>query len=74
VDGVQVIDAKNKKVHLVASDGNGQCLCSRNLSSAFIALRQTMVFGATLAAPPDGVDKVDVAIPRFGTFTGVPVQ
>ncbi len=73
-DGIQVIDAKNKKVHLAASDGNGQCLCSRNLSSAFIGLHQTMVFGATFAAPPESVDKVDVVIPRFGTFTGVPVQ
>jgi hypothetical protein len=74
VDGVQVIDAKNKKVHLPASDGNGQCLCSRDLAGAFIGLQQTMVFGATFAAPPDGVDKVDVVIPRFGTFTGVPVK
>jgi hypothetical protein len=39
-----------------------------------IPVNGSMVLGATYAAPPEGVATMDVVMPRFGTFTGVPVQ
>lgn len=74
IDGVRVIDVQNKKVHFAASDGKGQCVCSRNLSAAFIRTNETMLFSGTFAAPPAAVQTVDVVIPAFGTVTRVPVR
>lgn len=74
VDGVQVLDTKNAKLHQVASDGAEHCVCSRGLSAAFIAPGQTMLFTATYGAPPEDVTTVDLQVPHFGTFSDVPVQ
>jgi hypothetical protein len=72
-DGIQIIDGKNSKLYLVASDGQGQCLCSRYLVGVF-ADTTPLLISATFAAPPADVTKVDVRIPAFGTVTNVPVQ
>jgi hypothetical protein len=72
-DGIQLIDGKNSKLYLVASDGQKQCLCSRNLVGVFADTTPLMI-SATFAAPPANVTKVDVRIPAFGTVTNVPVQ
>jgi len=74
IDGVRLLDGTNGKVHLAASDGQGSCLCTRDLSSTFIDPGDTIVMSATYAAPPEDVDAVSVQIPKFGTFTDVPVQ
>jgi hypothetical protein len=74
VDGVRLLDGTNGKVHLAASDGQGSCLCTRDLSGTFIDPGDTIVMSATYAAPPEDVDAVSVQIPKFGTFTDVPVQ
>jgi hypothetical protein len=74
VDGVRLLDGTNGKVHLAASDGQGSCLCTRDLSGTFIDPGDTIVMSATYAAPPEDVDTVSVQIPKFGTFTDVPVQ
>lgn len=74
IDGVRLLDGTNGKVHLAASDGNGACLCTRDLSSTFLAAGDTLVLSATYAAPPEDVDAVSVQVPKFGTFTDVPVQ
>jgi hypothetical protein len=73
-DGIQLVDGKNAKLYLVASDGRGQCLCSRDLSSVFLSLNAPVLFSATFAAPPPDVTQVDVRIPNFGTVKNVPVQ
>lgn len=73
-DGLQLVDGKNSKVHLVASDGNGQCLCSRNLLQARPSSSNPVLISATFAAPPTDVTTVDVRIPNFGTVSDVPVQ
>ena len=73
-DGIQLVDGKNAKLYLVASDGRGQCPCSRDLSSVFLSLNAPVLFSATFAAPPPDVTQVDVRIPNFGTFKNVPVQ
>jgi hypothetical protein len=73
-DGVQLVDGKNAKLYLVASDGKGQCLCSRGLSSSFLRNNVPALFSATFAAPPTSVAQVDVKIPNFGTVRNVPVE
>lgn len=73
-DGLQLVDGKNAKLYLVASDGQGQCLCSRSLSSVFLGDDAPVIISATFAAPPADVTAVDVRVPTFGTVKGVPVQ
>jgi len=73
-DGLQVIDGKNSKLYLVASDGQGQCLCSRQLLGKYVFAGQPMVLSATFAAPPADVTTVDVRVPGFGTVVRVPVS
>lgn len=72
-DGVKIIDSSDAKAYLAATDGDGTCLCSRDLTNASIDPDQTMLFSVTFAAPPEGLEKVDVSIPKFGTFNGVSV-
>lgn len=73
-DGLQLVDGKNAKLYLVASDGKGQCVCSRSLNNVFLRDNVPVVFSATFAAPPADVTQVDVRIPGFGTVKNVPVQ
>jgi hypothetical protein len=73
-DGVQLIDGVNAKAHLPASDGKGQCFCSRDLSGAFIAVGGSQVISAVYAAPPADVRSMAVVVPKFGTFANVPIQ
>lgn len=73
-DGLTLVDGKNSKLYLVASDGQGTCLCSRGLSSVFLQDGALQLFSATFAAPPSDVTTVDVRVPRFGTVKDVPVQ
>lgn len=74
VDGITLIDGANAKRHLVARDERGHCVCSTALSGVFLAPEGAVVLSATYAAPPDDVAAMDVEVPLFGTFTGVPVQ
>jgi hypothetical protein len=73
-DGVQLVDTKNAKAHLPASDGKGVCLCPRGLASSFIPEGGSMVFSAVYAAPPADVTTMDMTVPKFGTISRVPVQ
>ncbi|MBB5963465.1 hypothetical protein [Planomonospora venezuelensis] len=71
VDGVYLVDTKNAKKHLAATDAEGRCLCSSGLVE--IDTDKTVVFSATFAAPPADVATMDVFIPRAGTFKNVPL-
>lgn len=73
-DGLQLVDGKNAKLYLVASDGQGQCLCSRGLEGVFLSNNLPILISATFAAPPADVSTVDVRVPNFGAVSGVPVQ
>jgi len=73
-DGLQLVDGKNAKLYLVASDGKGRCLCSRNLSNLFLDYGNPVLLSAAFAAPPADVNAVQVRIPHFGTVKNVPVQ
>lgn len=73
-DGLSLVDVKNSKLYLVASDGEGTCLCSRDLSGVFLSRNLPAIFSATFAAPPVDITTVDMRIPTFGTVRNVPVQ
>ena len=73
-DGLSLVDVKNSKLYLVASDGAGTCLCSRGLSGVFLSRNLPAIFSATFAAPPADITTVDMRIPTFGTVRNVPVQ
>lgn len=73
-DGLQLVDGKNAKLYLVASDGKGQCLCSRNLSNLFLDYGNPVPLSASFAAPPADITAIQVRIPNFGTVKNVPVQ
>ncbi|SEP82256.1 hypothetical protein [Microlunatus flavus] len=73
-DGLTLVDGKNAKLYLVASDGAGTCLCSKGFSSVFLEDDAPLLVSATFAAPPADVTTVDVRIPTFGTVKGVPLQ
>ncbi len=71
VDGVKLLDPTSKQVYLAASDGAGNCLCTRGLFGVFIRAGETTTFNATYAAPPKSVASIDLMFPLFGTVAGV---
>lgn len=71
-DGPYLVDPEGRKKYLVALDATGNCVCSNDLSGAF-ADSGPVKLTATLSAPPPTVKRVDLTIPRFGTFRGVPI-
>jgi len=73
-DGLQLVDGKNSKLYLVASDGQGQCVCSRELIAVRLKNGAPVLISGTFAAPPADVTSVDVRIPSFGVVKNVPVQ
>lgn len=72
-DGPYLVDPEGRKKYLVALDASGRCVCSNDLSGAF-ADSGPVKLSATLSAPPPEVKQVDLTIPRFGTFRGVPIS
>lgn len=72
-DGVALIDPENRKKYLVARDEDGNCVCTRELSSAFARPDAPISVQATLTAPPPDVTAVDLYIPKVKTFTKVPI-
>jgi len=72
-DGVSLIDPEGRKKYLVARETTGRCVCSNNLSAAFVGEDAPVNLEATLAAPPETVTKVNVFVPAVKTFTDVPL-
>lgn len=73
LDGVFLIDAKNRKKYLVGRDPTGACACESNLGNAFVGKSAPLLLSATFGAPPPDVRAVDVFVPHFGTFKDVPL-
>jgi hypothetical protein len=69
--GVHLVDGSNKKKHLVIRDGEGNCLCSRDLPDLEPGSRMSL--WAKFAAPPDTVDRVSVVVPHFVPMDDVPI-
>ncbi|MDO4887725.1 MAG: OmpA family protein [Actinomycetaceae bacterium] len=72
-NGVVLVDGANRHAYHVAYDKSEDCLCSDDLSAAFISPGQTVTFFATFAQLPEGTDSVAVHIPTAGVFDNVPV-
>ncbi|MDT0327480.1 hypothetical protein [Nocardiopsis lambiniae] len=72
LDESELIDTEHHRVHRVARDRDGVCLCSR-VEEAPLSMDHVMVLSATFAAPPREVTEMNVRLPLGGTFTGVPV-
>ncbi|MQA79774.1 MAG: hypothetical protein GEV10_15055 [Streptosporangiales bacterium] len=70
VSGVTVRDPVGKKRYLPATFAGG-CYCTSRPYT--VGSGQTMYLTATYAAPPKGVEAVDVSVPQVGTFADVPV-
>ena len=58
----------------MAGESTSRCVCSNDLSAAFVAEATPVSLQATLAAPPETVTKVNVLVPRVKTFTDVPIS
>lgn len=71
VDGVYLVDAVNAKRYLAARTADGSCACSANLP--YVDAKGSLALTVLFAAPPAGVDAVDVYIPGAAPFSGVPV-
>ncbi len=74
VDGVALIDATNRRKHLVGRDAQGNCLCDVDIANASVMSDAPLLLSATYAAPPPDVKEMDVFVPRFGTFKRVALQ
>jgi hypothetical protein len=72
-DGVALIDPVGKKKYFVARDEDNRCVCSTELSAAFVREEAPIELTATLAAPPPEVTQVDLIVPRFETLRDVPL-
>lgn len=70
---VELVDTANGRVHRVARDEAGHCVCSRPDPSLILWPSDTVELSATFAAPPEDVETMDVRVPLVGTFTEVPV-
>ncbi|ASU84892.1 hypothetical protein CDO52_20720 [Nocardiopsis gilva YIM 90087] len=74
VSGVKLIDPDNGKVHLPATDSNGDCVCSSYSGSMSFEPDDSVLYSATYGAPPEDVKTMDVSIPNVGTLTDVPLS
>jgi hypothetical protein len=74
VGGVTLVDPRGRKRYLAARDAEGSCVCSHP-HGVSVAPRGRLVLSAAFAAPPGGVDRLNVEFPRiFGTAPDVPVS
>jgi hypothetical protein len=74
MDGISLVDSKNRKRYLVGRDSDNACVCDSGLGSAFVTSDSPLLLSATFGAPPGDVTAVDVVVPRFGTFKDVPLS
>ena len=71
--GVFLIDTVNLKRYLVVKDSGGKELQTDYVTTN-IANDQPGQLSFTFAAPPQGVDKIDVQIGNWPTFHNVPIE
>ncbi len=74
LDGISLIDSKNRKRYLVGRDSNGACACDRDLGTAFVNADSPVALSATFGAPPPDVTSMDILVPQFGTFKDAPLS
>lgn len=70
--GLHLIDSVSKKKYFVASDSDGNCLCSEHVDD--IGPKTQASLWAKFPAPPDNVQKITVEIPHFIPVDDVPIR
>lgn len=74
MSGVQLVDVKNRKRHLVLRDSERRrCICSGWLVTDQVPPGEEAVLFAMFAAPPANVTAVNVVVPHFPVVKGVPI-
>ncbi|MFW6639034.1 hypothetical protein ACOALZ_03230 [Nocardiopsis algeriensis] len=73
LSSVELVDSVSGKVHKVARDEQGACVCSRLDPHLSLWPGDRIRVSATFRAPSEDVARVDVRVPFAGTFSGVPV-
>lgn len=73
VDGVTLVDGKNKKRYLPASYG-GECACSGQMNVMQVGPGHTLNLTAAYSAPPSDVTTVTVQFAAYGTVPNVPIR
>lgn len=71
ISDVTLVDSANGKVHLVAEDNDGKCVCSTYSTTGKFASGDSVLYSATFGTPPEDVETMDVRIPNAGTFNNV---
>jgi hypothetical protein len=71
VSGITLIDAVNKKRHLVVQDSDGKCVCTTTLSN--LPAKSSTTVWAKFAAPPAAVKTVTAVVPLFLPLEAVPI-
>jgi hypothetical protein len=71
IGGVHLIDAGNKKKYPVVRDDQRKCLCSGFNS---LPANGKLNLWAKFPAPPDGVEKITVVMPKFMPMDDVPIR
>jgi hypothetical protein len=74
LDGITLVDSRNRKRYLVGRDSRGACVCDSELTNDYVEDGVPLELSATYAAPPPGVQAMDVHVPGFGTLHDVPVS
>jgi hypothetical protein len=72
IGGIHLLDEKNKKKYFVIRDEKQVCVCSRGLKS--VEAKGSANLWARFPAPPDGVEKISVIVPRFLPLDDVPIS
>jgi hypothetical protein len=73
MSGVQLVDVKNRKRHLVLRDTGRRCICSGWLAADDVRPGKEAVLFAMFAAPPANVTAVNVVVPYFPVVKAVPI-
>lgn len=72
-DGLRLIDPAARKAYLPATTADGSCMCTPDGQAVDFGDSSEWVT-VVFAAPPATTTKVDVFVPRFGTFNNVPIR
>jgi hypothetical protein len=72
IGGVHLIDEKNKKKYFVIRDEKRVCVCSRGLKG--VEAKGSANLWARFPAPPEGVEKISVIVPKFLPLDDVPIS
>jgi hypothetical protein len=71
LSGIRVTDPVNKRQYDIARDQRDVCVCG---PGGTIAAGNDVRLSASFGAPPGTVGHINVTIPAFGTFDGIPVR